>query len=103
VKEVESLETALSILNEYRLDLLVLDFGMPGTNSAEVAVSARQQNAGQRILFVSGYSDTSAIEGAIGKATMLHKPFRPAEFAAAVRASLDAPRHTRHREDGPPS
>jgi DNA-binding response OmpR family regulator/two-component sensor histidine kinase len=93
VKDVENGETALSLLNDYRPDLLVLDFGMPGTNGAEVAVSARELNAGLRILFVSGYSDTSAIEKAVGSAALLHKPFRPAEFAAAVRSSLDASQH----------
>jgi CheY-like chemotaxis protein len=84
-------EAALTILKSYRPDLLVLDFGMPGTNGAEVAASAKQQNESMRILFVSGYPDTSAIENAVGKAPLLQKPFRPAEFAAAVRSSLDMP------------
>jgi len=91
VKEAVNGEAALDILKDFRPDLLVLDFGMPGTNGAEVASSARQQNGGLRILFVSGYSDTSAIEKAVGKITLLRKPFRPAEFASAVRSSLDAP------------
>jgi CheY-like chemotaxis protein len=91
VKEANSGETALSMLRSFQPDLLVLDFGMPGANGAEVAASARHQNDGLRILFVSGYSDTSAIERAAGRAALLHKPFRPAEFAAAVRSSLDAP------------
>jgi DNA-binding response OmpR family regulator/two-component sensor histidine kinase len=90
VKEAGNGEAALDILRDYRPDLLVLDFGMPGTNGAEVAAGARQQNEGIRILFVSGYSDSSAIEKSVGKAALLHKPFRPAEFAAAVRSSLDA-------------
>ena len=89
VMEAGDGETALGLLKNYPPDLLVLDFGMPGTNGAEVAVSARQQNGDLRILFVSGYSDTSAIEHAVGKASLLHKPFLPAEFAAAVRSSLD--------------
>ena len=91
VKEAGDGKTALNILKDYRPDLLVLDFGMPGTNGAEVAASARQQNENMRILFVSGYSDTSAIENAVGKTPLLHKPFRPAEFATAVRSSLDMP------------
>lgn len=91
VKEANSGEAALSMLRTFQPDLLVLDFGMPGANGAEVAASARTQNDGLRILFVSGYSDTSAIERAAGKAVLLHKPFRPAEFAAAVRSSLDGP------------
>jgi DNA-binding response OmpR family regulator/two-component sensor histidine kinase len=91
VKEAGDGEAALDILKDYRPDLLVLDFGMPGTNGAEVAAHARQRNEKMRILFVSGYSDTSAIETAVGKAPLLHKPFRPAEFATAVRSSLDMP------------
>jgi signal transduction histidine kinase len=90
VMEAGDGETALGILKTDRADLLVIDFGMPGTNGAEVAASARQQNGGLPILFVSGYSDTSAIEEAVGKALLLRKPFLPAEFATAVRTALDA-------------
>ncbi|MBV9533446.1 MAG: response regulator [Bradyrhizobium sp.] len=89
VKEAGSGEDALDILRSHHPDLMIVDFGMPGSNGAEVAAAARQSNEGLRILFVSGYSDTSAIERAVGKAALLHKPFRPAEFAAAVRSSLD--------------
>jgi signal transduction histidine kinase len=91
VMEAGDGEMALRALKTRRPDLLVLDFGMPGTNGAEVAASARQQDSGLRILFVSGYSDTSAIANAVGDVLLLHKPFRPAEFAAAVRSSLDLP------------
>jgi DNA-binding response OmpR family regulator/two-component sensor histidine kinase len=91
VEEAGSGEAALDLLKDHRPDLMVLDFGMPGLNGAEVAAAARQTKQGLRILFVSGYSDTSAIEKAVGKVTLLHKPFRPAEFAAAVRSSLDGP------------
>jgi DNA-binding response OmpR family regulator len=89
VKEAGSGEAALDLLRSHRPDLMVLDFGMPGSNGAEIAAAARQSNERLRILFVSGYSDTSAIEKAVGKAALLRKPFRPAEFAAAVRSSLD--------------
>jgi len=91
VKEAGSGGAALDLLKSHRPDLMILDFGMPGSNGAEVAAAAKQSNKDLRILFVSGYSDTSAIERAVGKATLLHKPFRPAEFAAAVRSSLDGP------------
>jgi signal transduction histidine kinase len=91
VREAGNGEAALDILKGCQPDLMVIDFGMPGSNGAEVAASARQANGDLRILFVSGYSDTSAIERAVGKAALLHKPFRPAEFVAAVRSSLDAP------------
>lgn len=90
VTEAGDGEAALDMLKSYQPDLMVIDFGMPGSNGAEVAAAARQSNEDLRILFVSGYSDTSAIEKAVGKAALLHKPFLPAEFVAAVRSSLDA-------------
>jgi signal transduction histidine kinase len=89
VKEAGDGRTALDILEDCRPDLLVLDFAMPGTNGAEVAAAARQRNEDLRILFVSGYADTDALEQAVGRTALLHKPFRPAEFAAAVRTALD--------------
>jgi DNA-binding response OmpR family regulator/two-component sensor histidine kinase len=91
VREAANGEAGLNIINDCRPDLLVLDYGMPGTNGAEVAAAARRQNDELKILFVSGYADTTAIEKAVGKATLLQKPFRPAEFAAAVRSLLDRP------------
>jgi DNA-binding response OmpR family regulator len=43
-----------------------------------------------KILFLSGYADTAVLEAAVEKAPLLHKPFRPAELAAAVRTALDS-------------
>jgi CheY-like chemotaxis protein len=91
VGEAANGDAALNMLKDRRADLLILDYGMPGTNGAEVAAAAKRQNEGLRILFVSGYADTTVIEKPVGKVVLLHKPFRPAEFAAAVRSSLDAP------------
>jgi signal transduction histidine kinase len=80
---------ALAILETLRPDLLILDFAMPGTNGAEIAAAAREANRSLRILFVSGFADTNALEEAAGEIALLHKPFRPAELAAAVRKALD--------------
>jgi DNA-binding response OmpR family regulator len=81
--------TAMTILGDFQPDLLILDFAMPGTNGAEIAAAARGTNRSLRILFVSGFADTDALEEAAGKIALLHKPFRPAELAAAVRKALD--------------
>jgi signal transduction histidine kinase len=82
--------TALGILKTLRPDLLILDFAMPGINGAEIATAAREANGSLKILFVSGFADTDALEEAAGEIALLHKPFRPAELAAAVRKALDA-------------
>ena len=69
---------------------MVVDFAMPNMNGAEVVTAARSRNANLKIFFLSGYADTAVLEFAVGHAPLLHKPFRPAELAAAVRTALDA-------------
>lgn len=76
-------------LGTLKADLLIVDFAMPGMNGAELAYAVRQHTPDQRILFVSGFSDSTALEKAVGDAPILRKPFRPVELAEAVRTSLD--------------
>ena len=90
VREAGSGQEALAALAEFDPDLLVVDFAMPNMNGAEVVTAARARNANLKILFLSGYADTAVLESAVGHAPLLHKPFRPAELAASVRAALDS-------------
>ena len=69
-------------------DLVVLDFVMPGMSGAEVAERILAGHPDQRILFVSGYSETEAIRTVAPDAPMLTKPFRPDVLDAAVRDAL---------------
>ena len=61
---------------------------MPGLSGAEVAAQILPRVPGQPILFVSGYSETEAINRAAPAAPLLTKPFRPDALAAAVREAL---------------
>ena len=90
VLEAANGDEAIRLLETAEPDLLIIDFAMPGSNGAEVARAARMRMPDLRILFASGFSDTAALEAAVGDAPLLHKPFRPAELAAAVRSVLDA-------------
>jgi signal transduction histidine kinase len=90
VREAENGEAALKVLGEFRPDLLVVDFAMPGLNGAEVVLAARRNNPEIKILFVSGFSDSEALETAVGAGPLLRKPFRPSELAAAVRSAIDS-------------
>lgn len=77
VREAYDGPSGLTALEEYRPDLMILDFAMPGMNGAEVALAARRRYGDLPIVFASGYSDTAAIEAAVGKdAVLLRKPFR---------------------------
>ena len=90
VHEASNGNEALAALSAFDPDLLVVDFAMPNMNGAEVVATARARKAGLKILFLSGYADTAVLNSAVEQAPLLHKPFRPAELAAAVRTALDS-------------
>ncbi|HEX3861141.1 MAG TPA: response regulator [Stellaceae bacterium] len=83
-------DAALTILEKFTPNLLIVDFAMPGMSGAELAVAVRQRYRRMRILFLSGFADAAALDAAVGTSPFLRKPFRPSELAAAVRAALDA-------------
>jgi PAS domain S-box-containing protein len=71
-------------------DLVILDFLMPGMSGAEVASHILAAKPSQRLLFVSGYSETEAIRKVAPNAEILAKPFRAAALDEAVRDALAA-------------
>ena len=75
-------------LMEVDPDLVILDFLMPGMSGAEVAAHILAAKPKQRILFVSGYSETDAIRKVAPDAEILAKPFRAATLDEAVRDAL---------------
>ena len=81
-------ESGLALFAQERFDLVVIDFVMPGLSGAEVARNILDLAPEQRILFVSGYSETTAITLAAPGAPLLAKPFRADALEAAVRAAL---------------
>jgi CheY-like chemotaxis protein len=74
VHEASSGAAGLSLLDTISPVAAVIDFLMPGMNGAEVARFAQQRRPGLPIVFVSGYSDTVALDGIMG-AVVLRKPF----------------------------
>jgi CheY-like chemotaxis protein len=84
---------ALALVAGQKFDLLLLDFAMPGMNGAEVARQALECSPGLRILFITGYSDSEAIDEAVmGGARVLKKPIGSTELTGAVDEMLSEPR-----------
>jgi DNA-binding NtrC family response regulator len=59
-------------------------------NGADVARAARDRQPDIRVLMVSGYADSAAVESALGSARLLRKPFDLTELGAAVAETLSA-------------
>jgi CheY-like chemotaxis protein len=91
VIEAGSGGAALEVLDQNaEIDVMLLDFAMPGMNGAEVAREARARRPQLPILFVTGYADIAALP-ARGEEGVLRKPFRQEELAAKLRMVLGAP------------
>jgi signal transduction histidine kinase len=88
VLEAGSGGAALDVLSrEPKIDLMIVDFAMPGMNGAEVARQAQAKRPSLPILFVTGFSDRSGMAG-VDEAHILAKPFVYDELASKVRFCL---------------
>ena len=88
VCEVGSGGAALEHLeHDSTIDLVLMDFAMPGMNGAEVAREAQAKWPDLPVLFITGFADRTALAG-IGNADVVGKPFEPGELAEKVKSSL---------------
>jgi two-component system cell cycle sensor histidine kinase/response regulator CckA len=72
------------------IDLVLLDYLMPGPNGLEVYQELARRRPGVRVIFISGYvkeADHAAILGSAGQ-PFLPKPYRPKELVALVQRVL---------------
>jgi CheY-like chemotaxis protein len=88
VLEVGSGGAALDFLGEEsNIDLVLLDFAMPGMNGMEVARQVHSGFPTIPVLFITGYVD-QAVLADIGEARIIKKPFVGDELATKVHAAL---------------
>jgi signal transduction histidine kinase len=89
VHEASSAGAAFRILEERAaVDLLIVDYAMPGINGLEIICQASHQRPTLKTLLITG--DASAVcDGLVG-VPLLRKPFGPAEFSQIVAEILAA-------------
>ena len=74
-----------------RIDLLVTDVGLPGgMNGRQLADAARQRRPGLKVLFVTGYAESTAMGGGPMEQGMqvMTKPFAVGALAARVQGII---------------
>jgi CheY-like chemotaxis protein len=90
VIEAGSGGAALDVLESRpQIDLMLVDFAMPGMNGAEVARHVGMKRPALPVLFVTGFADRTALAG-VGEARIIGKPFVRDELGEKVRAALAA-------------
>lgn len=76
---------ALAHRDDVDAAVIILDFMMPEMNGADLAAAIRVRIPDQRIVFVSGYSDSAALDSLVGpNSRVLRKPFSTSDLAAVL-------------------
>jgi signal transduction histidine kinase len=89
VCEASSSEAALRVLEDRAaVDLLIVDYAMPGTNGLEIIRQAWQRRPSLKTLLITG--DAGAVRDDVARVPLLRKPFGPAEFSRIVAEILAA-------------
>jgi signal transduction histidine kinase/CheY-like chemotaxis protein len=86
---------ALDVLDHTKVDLVLLDFAMPGMSGVELARQIQQKFPALPILFVTGYAGKAAFTD-VSEERIIKKPFIGNELTTKVNAALikAAPRFT---------
>jgi signal transduction histidine kinase/CheY-like chemotaxis protein len=88
VLKVGSGAAALDLLDQNtKIDLVLLDFAMPGMSGVEVASQMQRKFPALPILFLTGYADKGAL-GEVGEERIIRKPFIDDELITKVDATL---------------
>jgi CheY-like chemotaxis protein len=89
VIEVSSGNAALASLDaDPAIDLLIVDFAMPGMSGIELLEQARTKRPGIGAVFITGYVDQTWLKGKFADEIVVKKPFTMDELAPAVRKAL---------------
>ena len=88
VYETGSGGAALDLLErEPGIDLMLVDFAMPGMSGADVARHVAAMRPLLPLLFITGFADHLALEG-IAESRIIRKPFNGDELAQKIGAAL---------------
>jgi CheY-like chemotaxis protein len=91
VVEAGSGGAALEVIESgIALDLVLVDFAMPGMNGAELARQVQRSRPGLPFLFVTGFAHQPALAG-ISDAFIVRKPFVDDDLGSKIRSILSRP------------
>ena len=70
------------------IDLLMADYAMPGMSGTELMRAVRAERPDLPVVVITGYADTTDLDGRLDEAMLLQKPFRINELATAIESAV---------------
>jgi CheY-like chemotaxis protein len=92
VVQAASGRAGLEVLQGSGIDILLVDFAMPGMGGTEVVRAARQRCPGLAVVLMTGYAESDTLGEPLDDVVLLKKPFRMRELGAALDAAPSSPR-----------
>lgn len=87
VREAQSADVALALLDDERFDVIVCDQRMPGMTGIDMLAVARSRFPDVAGILLTAYTDTPVLVDAINRARVfrhMHKPWEPEDLLGAV-------------------
>jgi signal transduction histidine kinase/ActR/RegA family two-component response regulator len=89
VESPNGVDALRRVTEDASIDLMIVDFGMPLMNGAEVAAAVKRLRPRLPIIFITGYTVGTALESWVRDGyRLLNKPFRLSEVVEAVDEAL---------------
>jgi CheY-like chemotaxis protein len=86
-------QSALALLRDHEVDLLLTDIVMPGDGGLALADAAKQLQPGLRVVYTSGFIKTAPFGNGAGAGpsfgTLVNKPWRAERLRWAVAEALE--------------
>ena len=88
VQVAEDRDKALAMLLDESVDVIVMDYMMPGTSAFAFCQKIREQSPKTRIILTTAGNIVQARADFLNIATFVRKPFTPEQLVAAITSPL---------------
>lgn len=91
IYEAESAETCLDILSHTKVDLVVMDLGLPGMNGIDATRQVKQMNTDTKVVILTSHNDTQEVLNSLkaGANAYCSKEINPKRLTQVVLSVLD--------------
>ncbi|MCQ2739146.1 MAG: response regulator transcription factor [bacterium] len=89
--EAESAETAISIIKDHDISLVIMDLGLPGMNGIEATREIKNNNIETKVVMLTSHNDTQEVINSLkaGANAYCSKEINPKRLVEVVQSVID--------------